>query len=101
MCACCRNADRITAPVRGVELCDECAAFLCPVTPPVPFWQDVGLADLARAQGVTAGAAIEPFDETESDETDAFIAACEGDGPVTPPASAEAVRRERDRHEPR
>lgn len=27
-CVCCRDSDRLTSQVRGVELCDECAAFL-------------------------------------------------------------------------
>ena len=33
-CNCCRDEDRQTAQVRGVELCDECAAFLRDRTPP-------------------------------------------------------------------
>lgn len=27
-CQCCQGADRLTAQVRGVELCDECASFM-------------------------------------------------------------------------
>lgn len=27
-CVCCRDEDRQTTPVRGVELCDECAEFM-------------------------------------------------------------------------
>lgn len=26
-CICCRNEDRLTSQWRGIELCDECAAF--------------------------------------------------------------------------